>query len=56
MERDAAAALLGMACPPWADWPERLWAPQPRPAFWRHDSLGGYVDASVHLHELWERH
>ena len=55
MEHDAADDLRGVACSPWADWPDRIWSAQPAPAFWQQDSYGGHVGASQRLGELWGR-
>jgi len=54
-DHDRANDLRGVACSPWADWPDRLWSGKPAPAFWQQDSYGGYVGAAQRLGELWER-
>lgn len=52
---DPAAGLVGVRHLPWADWPARLHrgdgsAPC---AFWQQDAMGGFVNASHRLDDLW---
>lgn len=37
--------LQGVRFLPWADWPQRLWAPRPLCYFWQQDLTGRYLQA-----------
>lgn len=37
--------LEGVRFLPWADWPQRLWAPRPLCYFWQQDLTGRYLQA-----------
>jgi hypothetical protein len=46
---DPVRYLDGVRYLPWSDWPQRLTAKHPQPAFWQQDVQGRFVAAAVSL-------